>query len=333
MDILDKADERKRKLLEITQDMVGKDRTGFGDDPKLLKDVIPINIPNVDDILGGGFRKGRVAMIVGQESMGKTLFTQWIIKSFQEQGEICGFVDPEKTFDAKWFEITGVNVRDLVVVHPESTEQTFDLACEWSRNGMGLIVVDSLAALTPKARREADLEDQEFMGLASRKTSEGLNLFTNMNNDALLVCTNQLRSKIGVIYGSPDEIPGGRAQRHYASYIIKISRKGWIEETVAGKKERMGYNMLVHTLKNKLHTPLQDAIVPFMYSGVIDTVGGAIDLAVDMGILKGARGRYEWEEHKFHGKRKVSDFFYDNPDEFEKLQELIKYGTGEVEFD
>ena len=329
MDIVEIAEERKRKILELTQDMIGKERTGFGDDPKLLRDVVPINVLDVDDIIGGGFRKGRMAMIVGQESMGKTLFTQWIIKAFQEQGEICGFIDPEKTYDPKWFTTTGVNVNDLIVVHPASTEQTFDLACEWAQNGVGLIVIDSLAALTPQARTEADLVDQEFMALAARKVSDGLNLFTNVNTDALLVCTNQLRTKLGVVYGSPDEIPGGRAQRFYSSYIIKISRKGWIEEN----KERVGYNMLVHTMKNKLYKPYQETIVPFMYSGLIDTVGGSIDIAVDMGILPGARGRYSWGELKFHGKKKISDFFRDNPDELEKLQEMIKYGTGEVEFD
>ena len=317
-------EERRQRLLQITQAEVGKDRVGFGNDSKLVKEVVPIGVLDVDDILGGGLRKGRMAMIVGHESMGKTLFTQWIIRAFQGRGELCGFIDPEKTYEPKWFEQTGVNTADLLVVHPSNTEQTFDLACTWAESGMGLIVIDSLAALVPRSRIESDLDNQEFMGLAARKSSEGLAQFTNKNTEAMLVCTNQLRSKIGVVYGSTDSIPGGKAQMYYSSYIIKISRKGWIKD----KDEKIGYHMGVEVLKNKLAPPFQTTTVPFMYTGVVDTVFGTLDLALDLGVVAGKKGFYDWNGQKYHGREKLMQVFNSDPAEFALLQELVKLGGG-----
>ena len=302
---------------------------GYGNDARLVKDLVPINVLGVDDILGGGFRKGRMAMVVGHESMGKTLFTQWVIRAFQQRGEMCAFIDPEKTFQPDWFTKTGVNVEDLLVVQPASTEQAFDIACDWADAGVGLIVIDSLAALTPKARVDAGLEDQEFVGLLPRKLSEGMNKFTNTNTDALLLCTNQLRSKVGVVYGSPDEIPGGRAQRFYASYIIQIKRKGWLTEG----DQRVGYNMLVKTEKNKLAPPFQETVVPFLYTGLIDSVGNSLDLALDLGLITKKGPYYTWNNDRYHGRTKLIDMFRNNESELSELQKLIRYGNGEIEFD
>ena len=319
------AAERKRKLLEVAKDAIGTNRVGMGDDKKLQKETVPINVLDVDSILGGGFKRGRVAMVIGEESMGKTLFTQWVIAAFQKQGDVCGLIDPEKTYLEEWFKRTGVETDDLLVAQPSSTEQAFDLACAWSENGMGLIVMDSLAALTPKARAESSLEKQEFMGLGPRKISEGLNTFTNKNTDALLLCTNQLRSKIGIVYGSPDEIPGGKAQRYYSSYIIKVSRKGWIEE----KDTRVGYNMKLFTQKNKLAPPFQEAIIPFMFSGIIDTVKGTVDLAFDLELIPRKGAWYTWEGKQYHGSDKLAQLFHDDVEQLAKLQELVKNGSPE----
>lgn len=327
--LLDKAKQRREAILELTQAQVGKSRVGFGNDERLVKETVPIGYPDIDEMLGGGLRKGRIAMVVGQESMGKTLFTQWVIRAFQERGEICGFIDPEKTFDPDWFDKTGVNIDELLVVQPASTEQAFDLATVWATNGVGLIVIDSLAALTPQSRVNDDLTSQEFMGLMPRKISEGLNRFTNLNTDALMVCTNQLRSKIGVVYGSPDEIPGGRAQRFYASYILKIKRKGWIKEG----DTRVGYNLVVETLKNKLAPPHQEATVPFMFSGIVDTLKGTITLALDLGLIEKSGAYYSWGEERIRGRNKLEDWFRDNPDSLDILLSQIEQGNEGTQFD
>ena len=322
-DIIDKAEERQRFLLELAQAEVGKNRVGLGNDPKLLKDMVPIEVLDIDEILGGGLRKGRIAMVVGQESMGKTLFTQWVIRAFQKSGEACGFIDPEKTYEAKWFKSTGVDVEKLIVVQPSSTEQAFELACAWSENGMGLIVMDSLAALIPKARVDSSLTDQEFIGLTPRKLGEGLGKFTNINADSLLLCTNQLRSKVGVVYGSPEDIPGGRALRHYASYIIRVKRNGWIKSG----DDRVGYHMGIETLKNKLAPPYQSTSIPFMFSGLVDNVVGTLDLAFDLNLIEGKRGNYVWKGEKIRGKEKLTNFFRDNEEELDHLKQLIKTGN------
>ena len=331
MGIKEDAEERRRELLEITQDEVGKARVGFGDDSKLQKEVVPINVLGIDSMLGGGLQRGRMAMVIGQESTGKTLFTQWVIRAFQERGDICGFIDPEKTFAPEWFSKTGVNVKELLVVQPAHTEQAFDLASIWAEKGMGLIVIDSLAALTPKARTDLSLSEQEFMGLFPRKINEGLNTFTNKNLDAVLLCTNQMRTKLGVVYGSPDEIPGGKAQKYYASYVIQVRRKGWITE---GKgKRRVGYYMKLETSKNKTYRPFQETVLPFMYSGMVDEATGLVELAIDLGLIDGSRGRYVWRGEKIHGAANLTDMFRENSDQLDVLRDMVQYGSGDKEFE
>ena len=318
--LVDQAAERRTELLEISQEQVGKERVGWGSDKRLQKEVIPLNVLDIDDILGGGLRKGRVGMVIGQESMGKTLLAQWVMRAFQQAGEVCGYMDPEKTYDPKWFTKTGVNVDELIVVQPSSTEQAFDLACTWATNGMGLIVIDSLAALTPRARTESTLEKQEFIGLGARKITDGMNLFTNENTDSLLFCTNQVRTSIGVMYGSPETYPGGKALRHYCSYVLRVSRSGWIKEG----DDRVGYYMKVEAQKNKTSQPWMSTVIPFMYSGEIDVETGSVELARELGVLVGKSGRYEWGGVKIFGKPKLIQYFRDNPDELGLLQVKIK---------
>ena len=324
---VDIAAERRQRLLDLTHERLGKKRAGFGDDPKLLKANVRLDILELDEILGGGLRRGRIAIVTGAESMGKTLLAQWSIAAFQREGEVCALIDAEQTYEPSWYEKTGVNTRELIVAQPGSTEQAFDMMGEWSEAGMGLIVVDSLTALVPKARKDSDLESQEYMGLAARKLSDGFRQFVNVNTDTFLMCTNQLRSKIGVVYGSPDEMPGGRAQRHYVSYTLRVKRKGWIKEGDA----RVGYHMEVETQKNKLAPPYQVATVPFMFTGLVDTVAGTLDLGIELGVITGTRGFYDWNGQKIHGRRKLQEHFRETPADLALLRDLVKFGTTPVE--
>lgn len=323
MDVSEEAIAKRNKLLDIGRKRMNKSRTTLGNDPKLVMPTISTEIPQLDSILGGGWRMGRIAMVVGEASMGKTLITQWSIAAFQRQGMVCGFIDPEKTFDPHWFEVTGVNTEQLIVARPESTEQAFDLAVDWATNGMDLVVLDSLAALTPKMRAENELEKQEVIGLSARKIGEGLNVLNNKNERAMILFTNQLRSKVGQVYGSPDEIPGGRAQKFFASYGLKVRRKGWIKE----KDTRIGYTLGVDTFKNKVTTPLQECQIPFLFSGVIDTVAGLVNTAMELELIPGSRGFYQWNGQKIHGMAKLKQFFIDNPDEQEQLRALVEHGA------
>ena len=147
-----------------------------------------------------------------------------------------------------------------------------------------------------------------------------MNKWTDVNTETFMLCTNQLRSNIGVSYGSPDSIPGGRALGHYASYVIKVTRKGWLKDGDA----RIGYYMGVETLKNKLAPPFQTTTLPFLYTGVIDTILGSVELAVDMGIIQGARGFYDWRGKKYHGKNKLIELFGESSEDLGILQLMLK---------
>ena len=320
--LVEKARERRAKLMEMTQAKVGKRRVGYGDDPKLVKDVVKLNVLDIDDILGGGFRLGRAAMVIGPAAVGKTLFTQWVMKAFQDLGHQCAFMDPEKTYEPDWFERTGVNVDELIVFQPESIEQAADVACMWIENDVKLVVIDSLAWMSAKAQVDAEMVTQDFMGLNARKLTEALKKMTNSNTDSLILCTNQLRSKIGVVYGSPDSIPGGRALEYAMSYIIKVRRKGWIKEG----DERVGYHLGVSIEKNKLAQPFMETTIPFMFSGQIDTVAGALDIALELNLIEKKGAFYTWNEERIHGRPKLLQYFRDNLDQLQLLQELIKLG-------
>ena len=321
LDMIPEFEERRQRLINLSKKQIGAARVGVGNAEELLQPTIPTNIPGVDSILGGGLRKGRIALVVGHESMGKTLFVQWIIKAFQEAGELCGFIDAERTYEASWFETTGVDTSKLIVAMPTSTEQAFDLATMWSQEGMGLIVLDSLAALTPMAQTETGLTEQEYIALPARKISLGFNKFVGENIKSTLVCTNQVRVNIGAMpFTNPDVYPGGKAQNFYSTYIIEVRKRGFIKEGTA----KVGYNMVVYTKKNKLYMPFQEAVVPFMYEGTIDMVSGLISIALDQGFIKAKGGYYEWKDAKVHGKNKLLAYFDENVEEFAELQELVK---------
>ncbi len=330
----DIAQRHRNKLLDIAVHTGGKERTAMGNDKRLRLETISIDeavgVPGIDEMLGGGWRRGRMGMVVGEASMGKTLLTQWTMAAFQHLGYSVGFIDPEKTYDAEWFARTGVDVNKLIVQRPANTEQAFDLACKWSTAGMDLVVIDSLAALVPKSRMENDLETQEYMGRSAFKISEGLGKLTGENVNSFILCTNQLRSKIGVTYGSPDEIPGGRAQKFYASYIIKVSRGDWIKDPPNKDGVRVGYQLKLETVKNKLAPPFLTAKIPFMFTGLVDTTGGAVELAIELGILQGKVGYYHWNDKVIHGMSKLKAHFAEFPEELDQLRDKITQGDTEI---
>ena len=309
------------ELLKITQQHVGKgNRVLMGDDPKLKMATITSGIPELDRIIGGGWRCGRFAMIVGEASMGKTLLTQRAIVSFQALGKTCAFIDPERTFDGEWFGKTGVDVSKLIVLRPNSTEQAFDVACEWVENGIDLVVIDSLAALTPLRRMENTLVDQNQMGLNAAKIGEGIQKLNNTNMDSMIIFTNQMRSKIGIVYGNPESIPGGMAQKFYATYIVHVRRGGWLLDG----KAKIGMEIKMTTDKNKLAPPQQEAITQFMFTGLFDSIGGLIELIKEFDVIPHLAGRYQWEDEKFHGAEEFHKFLDANPHVVDELREMVE---------
>jgi recombination protein RecA len=324
---LETQDERIATLLKSARTRLkDKERAALGNDPVLHLATIPTGIAELDRILDGGWRLGRMGLVVGEASMGKTLVTQWTIAAFQRQGLVCGFVDPERTFEPAWFTKTGVDVSKLIVIRPGNTEQAFDMVTEWLVGGMDLVVIDSLAALVPKMRQENPLEERQVMGLSAAKISEGLARVTSANTRSFILCTNQLRSKIGVVYGSPDTIPGGRAQRFYASYILHARRGGWIME----EKKRVGYELKLITEKSKVAAPFQECSIPFLFSGVIDTVGGLVELAKELGVLSARAGFYRWEGRTIRGLPAFKAFLVENPAATVALQAMVTEAAQKV---
>lgn len=336
-EVLAQAAAKQKALLEMTEKSVGKKRVAVGSDPSLLLDTISmdeaVGVPGLDQILGGGWRLGRMGMVVGAESTGKTLVTQWTIKAFQMLGLSCGFMDPEKTYDEAWFRVTGVDTDRLLVVRGLTLEAYFELACEWAAAGVDLIVMDSLAAMVPGQRMEHALDKQEYMGLAPRKISEGLAKLTATNLNTFILCTNQMRSKIGVVYGSPDEIPGGRAQKFYASWILKTTRGGWITEGPEKDSPRIGYKLKIRAEKSKLSPPFQTAEIPFLYTGMVDATAGMVELALDLELIPKNGSFYKWGDETIHGLAKLKTFFGENPDQMEVLKNLISKDDGIPEFE
>ncbi len=315
-------DERRADMLKVTQVAVGTghgDRVMLGDDPRLKLPTISTDVPELDRILGGGVRLGRMGMVIGEASMGKTLITQWVIAAFQRRGMLCAMIDPEHTYDAEWFAKTGVDPARLIMLRPSCTEQAFDVACKWVEKKIDLIVMDSVAALVPKMRAEHTLEEREVIGLAARKLSEGMAQLTNVNTRTFVLFTNQLRSKVGVVYGSPDTIPGGRAQRFYMTYIIHARRAGWIPDT----KDRQGYRLKMLTEKNKLAPPFAESEVPFMFDGTIDNVGGLIEMIKEFDVIEHKSGYFKWEGEIYHGSQRFKTFLQGEPESFARLQTLV----------
>lgn len=314
------AGARLADLFKVTQSSTkDKDRALFGNDPKLVMPTVSTDVLELDRVLGGGWRRGRFGMVIGEASMGKTLVTQWTIAAFQRRGLVCGFIDPEHTFDAEWFEKTGVDTSKLIVYRPEHTEGAFDMACKWVENKIDLVVIDSAAALVPKMRADHGLEDREVMGLGARKLNEGLMQLNNANLTSFILLTNQMRSKIGVVYGSPDTIPGGKAQVFMMSYILHVRRAGWLPDS----KDRQGYKLKFITDKNKLMPPFMEGEVPFMFTGVIDTIGGLIELAKEFEVINHKSGYFRWEDGVYHGQPAFKTFLEDNEESRQRLEDLV----------
>jgi recombination protein RecA len=313
--------EKLADILKLTQESLkDKTRALYGNDPRLVMDTVSTDVMELDRVLGGGWRRGRFGMVIGEASMGKTLVTQWTIAAFQKRGLVCGFIDPEHTFDSAWFEKTGVNTSKLIVFRPEHTEQAFDMASKWVENGIDLVVMDSVAALVPKMRAEFSLEEREVIGLSARKIGEGMMQLNNVNKDSFVLFTNQMRSKVGVIYGSPDTIPGGKAQRFMMSYIVHVRRGGWLPDN----KDKQGYELKFITEKNKVCPPFMEGSVPFMFDGHIDVIGGLIELAKEFECVNSKSGYFRWDDQVLHGAASFKAYLEENPESRARLEALVK---------
>jgi recombination protein RecA len=321
--------QEKLKALQLTLDKIEKGY-GKGTIMKLgdnaIEDVqvIPSGSLGVDLALGvGGYPRGRVVEIYGPESSGKTTLAIHAIAEAQKAGGIAAFIDAEHAFDRFYAKKLGVDIENLYISQPDNGEQALEIADHLIRSGaLDIVVIDSVAALTPKAEIEGEMGDSK-MGLQARLMSQALRKLTaNINRtNTSLFFINQLREKIGVMFGNPETTTGGNALKFYASVRIDIRRIGQLKEG----EEIQGNRTRVKVVKNKLAPPFRKAEFDIIYGQGISKTGEIIDMGVDLDILKKSGSWFSYGETRLgQGRDAVRNLLRDNPELSEEIEQKIR---------
>jgi recombination protein RecA len=323
------SNAEKLKALKLTIDKLEKSY-GKGVVMKMDdKNVVPVEVIStgsfgLDMALGvGGFPKGRVVEIYGPESSGKTTLAISCIAEAQKKGGICAFIDAEHAFDQFYAQRLGVNISDLLISQPDDGEQALEIADNLIRSGaIDVIVIDSVAALVPRAEIEGDMGDSK-MGLHARLMSQALRKLTGTINKTGCICIfiNQLREKIGVMFGNPETTTGGNALKFYASVRLDIRRIGQIKDG----DEITGNRTKVKVAKNKVAPPFRVVEFDIMYGRGISRVGEVLDLAVDNGIVQKSGSWFSYGATKLgQGRDSVKELLEDNPEMIKEIETKLK---------
>jgi recombination protein RecA len=294
---------------------------GGGDVPEIA--VIPTGSVGLDLALGvGGLPRGRVVEIYGPESSGKTTLTLQAIAQAQRAGGVCAFIDAEHALDVVYARKLGVRIEDLLVSQPDHGEQALEIADKLVATGaVDLIVVDSVAALVPKAEIEGEMGDAH-MGLQARLMSQALRKLTaaTNRNNTCVIFINQLRMKIGVMYGNPETTTGGNALKFYASVRLDIRKTGVVKngETPVGTKTR------VKVVKNKVAPPFREAEFEILYGVGVNWAGELVDLASEAGVLEKSGAHYSWKgERVGQGREAACRWMLENPKAADEMRALL----------
>jgi recombination protein RecA len=321
--------KEKLKALQLTIDKLEKTYgkgtiMKMGDEPVEQVEAISTGSISLDIALGiGGLPKGRVIEIYGPESSGKTTLAIHAIANVQKNGGIAAFIDAEHAFDRLYASKLGVDIENLLISQPDNGEQALEIAENLIRSGaIDIIVIDSVAALTPKAEIEGEMGESK-MGLQARLMSQALRKLTGTISRTGCCCIfiNQLREKIGVMFGNPETTTGGNALKFYASIRIDIRRIGQIKdgENVVGNRTR------VKIVKNKVAPPFRMAEFDIMYGEGISKVGEIVDLGVDKGIVKKSGSWFSYNETKLgQGRDSVKQLLQDNPELSDEIEGRIR---------
>ena len=321
--------EAKLKALKLTMDRMDKAYgkgtvMKMGDAPVVEVDSIPTGSLTLDVALGvGGYPTGRVIEIYGPESSGKTTLTLHAIAECQRKGGIAAFIDAEHAFDRSYAEKLGINTDDLIISQPDNGEQALEIADNLVRSGaVDILIIDSVAALTPKAEIEGEMGDSR-MGLQARLMSQALRKLTGTisKTNCCVIFINQLREKIGVMFGNPETTTGGNALKFYASVRVDIRRSTQIKD---GDRV-MGNRTRVKEVKNKVAPPFRTAEFDIMYGLGISKAGELIDLGVEHDILTKSGSWFSYGETRLgQGRDTVKQLFIDNPELAEEVELKIR---------
>ena len=323
----DKAD--KLKALKLTLDKLDKTYgkgtvMKMGDSPNENVEAISSGSLSLDIALGvGGYPKGRVVEIYGPESSGKTTLTLHAIAECQKAGGIAAFIDAEHAFDRFYAEKLGVDLGELVISQPDNGEQALEIADNLIRSGaVDALVIDSVAALTPKSEIEGEMGDSK-MGLHARLMSQALRKLTSSisKTNCTVFFINQLREKIGVMFGNPETTTGGNALKFYASVRIDIRRSTQLKDTEGGV---LGNKTRVKIVKNKVAPPFKTAEFDIMYGEGISKTGEILDIGVELDIIEKSGSWFSYGGSKLgQGRDSVKSILKDNPELMEELEQKI----------
>lgn len=286
--------------------------TAFDPEDVVLKPgVVPTEIIALDEALGGGIPRGRTTILYGEYSSGKTFLSQLIIAAAQRQGGNAIFLDAERTFDPDWFRLTGVSLDEdkLLVVRPRTLEQTNDMVVDALQSVKPtVLVVDSIPALVPAEVLKMKMEEKDERGIHPRKMGMLVKNCTSFNDSTALIFINQLRTSMGITFGNPESLPGGKAIQYAASLMIRVRRGKWLTDAVASVDEeedkeanRIGFALKLRTEKNKLAPPWKTVEVDFKFDGSIDPTGSLIRLAIERGVIQVTSPGY-FQIHGFDNK-------------------------------
>ena len=326
-----KAQALNDAIKQIEKQFVKGSVMKLGDRAAVDVAVIPTGSLTLDMALGiGGYPKGRIIEIYGPESSGKTTLTLHAIAEVQKQGGTAAFIDAEHAIDPVYAKNLGVNIDELILSQPDSGEQGLEIAETLVRSGaIDLVVVDSVAALVPQVELDGEMADQQ-MGLQARLMSKALRKLSGVMNktDCTIIFINQLREKIGVMFGNPETTTGGRALKFYSSVRVEIRRS----EVIKNGTEIVGNKVNIKVVKNKVAPPFKSTQVDIIYGKGISRDGEVLDLAVDKDIVDKSGAWYAYKGEKIgQGRENAKRYLVEHPDIMNEITEAIKASLMPVE--
>jgi recombination protein RecA len=300
----------------------------MGEKGTMAIEVIPTGALSLDLALGvGGLPRGRVIEVFGPESSGKSTLAMHVVAEAQRNGGICAYIDAEHAMDPVYARAIGVDVDELLISQPDTGEQALEIADMLVRSGaLDVVVIDSVAALTPKAEIEGEMGDTH-VGLQARLMSQALRKLTaNLNrSNTIMIFINQLREKIGVMFGSPETTPGGRALKFYSSVRLDIRRI----ESIKDGAEITGSRTRVKVVKNKVAPPFKQAEFDIMYGKGISREGSLLDMAVDMAIVKKSGAWFTYDgEQLGQGRENAKNYLAANPEVMVEISDRVRTQAG-----
>jgi len=323
------SDENKKKALALAVAQIEKNCgkgsiMRLGMDTRIKVDAIPTGAINLDAAIGiGGVPRGRVTEIYGPESSGKTTLCLHVVANAQKTGGVAAFIDAEHALDTEYARKLGVDVENLLISQPDTGEQALEICEILVRSGaVDVIVIDSVAALVPKAEIEGDMGDS-FVGLQARLMSQALRKLTGAiaRSNTSVIFINQLREKIGVMFGSPETTTGGKALKFYASLRLDIRRIGPVKD----KEDVVGSHVRVKVVKNKVAPPFRQAEFDIMYAEGISHASLVLDIAAESNIIEKAGSWYSYKGQRIgQGRENAKMFLKDNVEMLAELEELVK---------